>query len=136
MDICNHCGKVLEDNDIVTHYRTEKYCFSCTKIALQRAVQTDPTWIRPTTLYDFVKNGVHLTMEEATNFVEKFCKGMRIHNQGRIHHRLTEATATIPLKGILTRVRISADPDKTSYTAGQSWPDEVSTMRQLVLQGR
>jgi hypothetical protein len=58
----------------------------------------------------------------------------RIETTNRVRSILTYSPSLIPSYGIFERL-IKEDDGKWHYCAGQSYPDEIRTLRELVIKG-
>lgn len=83
-----------------------------------------------TSLYDRLQYGPELTDAEIDSLVELL--GHRCHE--RTKHRLASClkySSGVSLVGILGRVELHKS--KASYCAGQSYPDEIRTVRNHII---
>ena len=58
----------------------------------------------------------------------------RINTCNRIRATLSYFSSSIPSYGILDR--LSKENERWSYCAGQSYPDEIKTIREIFLKGK
>jgi len=72
-----------------------------------------------------------LTQEDKDQIVELLGKGLRMKNYSLLVKRVNEHLNLIPHNGILERV--IKEPQGWSYCAGQSYPDEIRTVRNIIL---
>jgi len=81
------------------------------------------------TLYDVVARGEMLTESQRESAERLFCARCQEKTR-RAFRRCIRYPGSIELCGILHRVHIEGE--KVSYCAGQSYPDEVRTVRQVI----
>lgn len=71
-------------------------------------------------------------IEQILSIISKRC---RLKTINRLRSLLTYGTSTIAYYGIFER--LTKEPDNTwFYCAGQSYPDEIRTLRELILKGK
>lgn len=73
---------------------------------------------------------VALSAEQIDKLVALIGHGCRLETKNRLWRRLN-ALSLMPNYGIYSRVEINP----VHYTAGQSYPDEIRTVRELILKG-
>lgn len=77
---------------------------------------------------------ITLTDKQKESLFNLFGKGCRQKNRERLWRRLDMSLSLWPNYGIFGRVHLE-DDGRFSYCAGQSYPDEVRTVRELILKG-
>lgn len=75
-----------------------------------------------------------LTENDIGQIVSIICYRCRIPTTNRIRSLLTYMKTSIPPHGIFGR--IIKENDNWSYCAGQSYPDEIRLIRELLLKGK
>jgi S-adenosylhomocysteine hydrolase len=75
-----------------------------------------------------------LTDEDIQGIMLILGKGLRMKNFQRLKSMLKYGRNTIPNCGILDR--LIKENDGWSYCAGQSYPDEIRTVRNIILTGK
>jgi len=80
---------------------------------------------------DFNNSRDNLTEDDLGQIFELLSKGLRPKNRDLLYRRLTEHLSMIPYHGILSRVM--KESHGWSYCAGQSYPDEIRTVRKIIL---
>ena len=83
-------------------------------------------------LYNLISNNVKITDEQLENLALFLGKGCREKTKKRLLSVCKYGLFSVELCGILRRVAL--EPDNTwSYCAGQSYPDEIRTVRGVIL---
>ncbi len=82
------------------------------------------------TLYNRLYDEKDLTDAEIEELVQIVGSGCRQETKARLYRRLS-MPSLMPRHDIYRRV----DLDPVGYCAGQSYPDEIRTVRQLILKG-
>lgn len=80
-------------------------------------------------LYHIIQQEGQLTDEERTELYSLLGSGCQMHTKNRLWNRLG-AISLIPCKGILRRLIVRP---YVHYNAGQSYPDEIRTVREVIL---
>jgi len=83
---------------------------------------------------NFNRDRENLTDDDKQQIFELFSKGLREKNRNLLHKRIFEHTNMIPFYGIFER--IMKEPHGWSYCAGQSYTDEITHVRKLILECR
>lgn len=73
-----------------------------------------------------------LTSDDIDQLVELLGHRCRIDTVNLLRQRLEKHTALIPYWGILNR--LIKEGNDWSYCAGQSYPDEIRTVRKIILE--
>jgi hypothetical protein len=77
-----------------------------------------------------------LTDHQQTEILSIIGKGCRADTKDRLSRRLRMPLALFPSYGIFSRLIIADDNDRAPYyICGQSWTDEMQTLRKLILKG-
>lgn len=77
-----------------------------------------------------------LTDHQQTEILSIIGKGCRAETKARLSRRLQLPLALFPSYGIFSRLIIADDSDRAPYyICGQSWADEMQTLRKLILKG-
>lgn len=77
-----------------------------------------------------------LTDHQQSEILSIIGKGCRAETKARLSRRLQLPLALFPSYGIFSRLIIADDNDRAPYyICGQSWTDEVQTLRKLILKG-
>jgi len=84
------------------------------------------------TLNDIIEGKAELTFWQYRALCALLGKRCRQDTRARIRRKL-EYPRSLPTYGIFNRVHI--EEDCVSYCAGQSYPDEIRTVRNLILKG-
>jgi len=74
-----------------------------------------------------------LTCNDLDSLYLLLSKGLRAENKDLMHRRLFNHLNMIPYYGILDRL-IKENDQGWSYCAGQSYPDELRTVRKIILE--
>lgn len=83
-------------------------------------------------LYNFISNNVEMSEEQRENLAVFLGKGCREKTKKRLLNVCKYGLLSVDLCGILRRLNL--EPDNTwSYCAGQSYPDEIRTVRNAIL---
>lgn len=98
------------------------------KKAYHQEVSTN-MWFQDT-LQSRVSCKIGLTESEADSLYFLFSKGCRQHTKGRLRSVIS-FIPSIPNYGIYSRIMFGNGV--VSYCAGQSYPDEITTVRNLLL---
>jgi hypothetical protein len=85
---------------------------------------------RTATLSEMIDGGETLTEEQLTSLVRLLGKGCREKTKARLYSCLSHLSR-LDNCGIFGRVNIEGD--EADYTAGQSYPDEIKTVRQAII---
>lgn len=85
-----------------------------------------------TTLRDMIDAKESLTDAEAENFVAVFGARCSDKTKRRLKSVVRYSVSGLPGLGIFERVRIRPE---VAYVAGQSYPDEIRTVRELIIKG-
>lgn len=87
-----------------------------------------------TTLYDRIKYNDPLTDGEMESLVAMIGKGCRQKTKDRLLSRVNLPLSLWPLWGIYSRVSFGEYKDgEATYCCGQSWSDEMRTLRECIL---
>jgi len=81
---------------------------------------------------NFNNNRERMTDDDKQQIFDLLSKGLRTKNFNLLHRRIFEHLFMIPYHGILER--IIKDDSGWSYCAGQSYPDEIRTIRKIILE--
>jgi len=84
------------------------------------------------TLDHYVSKKIDLSSEQIYWLIDLLGKGCRQDTKDRLERRLS-LTSLMPNYGIYQRVFINKQT--VEYCAGQSYPDEIRFIRQLILKG-
>ena len=77
-----------------------------------------------------------LTDHQQAEILSIIGKGCRADTKDRLSRRLRMPLALFPIYGIFSRLIIADDNDRAPYyICGQSWTDEMQTLRKLILKG-
>ena len=79
--------------------------------------------------FNDIKN--KLTEDDIDQLIDLLCNRCRANTINRFRANLSMSTSFIPVYGILNRV--TKEDGKWSYCAGQSYPDEIRTVRKIIL---
>lgn len=83
-------------------------------------------------LYSLISNNVEMSDEQCENLAVFLGKGCREKTKKRLLSICKYGLLSVELCGILRRVNL--EPDNTwSYCAGQSYPDEIRVVRNVIL---
>jgi hypothetical protein len=74
-----------------------------------------------------------LTIEDVDQLVAIIGNRTRLKTKNRLRSILSYGVSTIPVCGILDR--LTEECGQWSYCAGQSYPDEIRTIREIILKG-
>lgn len=85
------------------------------------------------TLLDRIEAGIELTDEEIQALVDLLGKRCRMRNRNRIKWALMGCPDNIQSYAIYRRVLLHDDGILASYCAGQSYPDEIRTVRKCLI---
>lgn len=85
-----------------------------------------------TTLRDLIDRKESLTEDETNAFVSLFGSRCSDKTKRRLRGILRYDVSRLPGLGIFERVRIRPE---VSYVAGQSYPDEIRTVREAIIHG-
>jgi len=76
----------------------------------------------------------NLTENDINQIVSIVCRKCRVDTYRLVRSILTYHPSSIPHYGILER--LTKEPDGTwFYCAGQSYPDEIRTVREIIIKG-
>jgi hypothetical protein len=90
--------------------------------------------IKHTTLRDRISYGPDLTQKERESFAAMISKGCRANNRDRIARRVMLPLSIWGNYGIYDRVWFGEyNPEECSYCCGQSYTDEMRTLRECIL---
>ncbi len=77
-----------------------------------------------------------LTEQQQTEILSIVGKGCRADTKERLSRRLRVPLSLFPTYGIFSRLIIADDNDRAPYyICGQSWNEEIQTLRKLILKG-
>ena len=77
-----------------------------------------------------------LTDQQQTEILAIIGKGCRADTKDRLSRRLSLPLSLWPRYGIFSRLIVADDNDRAPYyICGQSWNDEMQTLRKLILKG-
>lgn len=85
-----------------------------------------------TTLRDLIDAKESLTDEEADAFVVLFGSRCSAKTKNRLRGMVRYSVSQLPGLGIFERIRIRPTVE---YVAGQSYQDEIRTVRELIIKG-
>lgn len=87
-----------------------------------------------TTLRDRIADRVELTDAEKLSFVEMIGKGCRQPTKAQLHRMVQLPISLWANYGIYSRVWFGEyKPEECTYCCGQSWSDEMRTLRECLL---
>ena len=86
------------------------------------------------TLNDYIYDRDTLEMSESQieDLVRLVCKRCSVKTYTRVRSNLTYSLSHIPQHGILNRLTWDASKLEWNYCAGQSYPDEIRTVREII----
>jgi hypothetical protein len=113
---CGFVGAYDSDSERYNHYIVGEMMGTIQKTFLQ---------------FNFNSDRELLTDDDKQQIFELLSKGLRANNYNLLNDRIFNCLGMIPYHGILGRV-IKEDCG-WSYCAGQSYPDEIRTVRKIIL---
>ena len=87
------------------------------------------------TYTDFTELKTNLTPEDVDQLVDLIGSRARQATKTRLRSILTYGPSTIPDYGIFRRLAKMHATGQWQYIAGQSYPDEIRTVRECILKG-